>query len=65
MDISMKSPVLWFLGGVAILYFGIVAYALYRGRDVKASLKIPFAFFSFETTAPASRDRGLAKGRSD
>jgi hypothetical protein len=60
-DISLKSPVLWFLGGMAILYFGVVAYALYRGRDVKASLKIPFALFSFETTAPASQDRKIAK----
>src|SRR5580704_19650853 len=33
MDISMKSSLPWFLGGMAILYFGVVAYAIYRGRD--------------------------------
>jgi hypothetical protein len=52
MDIAMKSPVLCFLGSLAMLYFGVVAYALYQGRDVKASLKMPFAVFSFETKAP-------------
>jgi hypothetical protein len=52
MDISMKSSVLRFLGGMAVLYFGVVAYALYQGRNVKASLKVPFAVFSFETKVP-------------
>jgi hypothetical protein len=65
MDIPMKSPILWFLSGMAILYFGAVFYAIYRGKNVKASLKVPFALFSFETSAPAGRDRGLIKGRSD
>jgi hypothetical protein len=52
MDILMKSAVLWFLGSVAVLYFGVAAYALYQGRDVKASMKVPFAVFSFETKTP-------------
>lgn len=60
MDILMKSSILWLLGGVATLYFGVVAYALYQGRDVKASLKVPFAVFSFETKAsPARESRAL------
>ncbi len=48
----MSTPVLWVLGVTAILYFGAVLYAIYRGRDVKASLKIPVAMLSFETTEP-------------
>jgi len=50
----MGTPVLWVLGVVGVLYFGTVLYAIYRGRDVKASLKVPFAMFSFETREPAS-----------
>lgn len=57
----MGTPVLWVLGAAGVLYFGAVLYAIYRGRDVKASLKIPFAMFSFETREPASRNR--VKGR--
>jgi len=63
MDISMKSPILWFLGSLAVLYFGVVAYALYQGRDVKASLKVPFAVFSFETKAPQDRNNSELKER--
>ncbi len=53
----MGTPVLWVLGVAGVLYFGAVLYAIYRGRDVKASLKIPFAMFSFETREPASSNR--------
>jgi hypothetical protein len=56
----MKFTFLWLLFGIAGLYFAAVLYAIYRGRDVKASLKVPFAMFSFETKDPAAahRDRG-------
>ena len=30
-------------------FFAITLYALYRNRDIKALLKLPFAVFSFET----------------
>ncbi len=33
----------------AVLFVGIVLYALYQRRDVKVGLKIPFAAFFFET----------------
>ena len=49
------------LGGATVLYFSVVIYAIYCGRDVKASLKIPFALFSFETTVPRGRDSRLRK----
>jgi len=61
MDIIMKSPLLWFLGGMAVLYFGVVVYALSQGRDVKASLKVPFAVFSFETKASAQQESQALK----
>jgi hypothetical protein len=32
-----------------VIYFSVVTYAIHRGRDVKASFKVPFATFSFET----------------
>ncbi len=51
----MHIPILWFLGSVALIYFGVVIYALYRGRDVKASLRVPFAAFSFEANEPGGR----------
>ena len=53
----------YILCGLAVLYFSVVVYAISRGRDVKASMKIPFALFSFESTAPAGRDRKLLKDR--
>lgn len=48
----MKASFLWLLFGIAVFYFATVVYAVYRGREVKASLKIPFAMFSFETKEP-------------
>lgn len=50
----MKASVLFFLTVAALLYFGAVVYAISRGRDVKASLKIPFALFMFETKEPGT-----------
>ena len=61
MDTSMRASLLWFIGALAVLYFGVVMYALYRGRDVKASLKVPFAMFSFETKEPGGNDTGVLK----
>jgi hypothetical protein len=58
----MKPSFLWFIGGVAVLYFGAMVYALYRGRDVKASMKIPFAMFSFETKEPTGAGSGVPQG---
>jgi hypothetical protein len=59
----MGWPVLWLLMAAAFLYFGVVVYAIYRGRDVKASLKIPFAMFSFETKQPGRTLRNGMNGR--
>ena len=50
----MKSSLLWVVFGIAIFYFAAVVYAIYRGRDFKASLKVPFAIFTFETKDPVS-----------
>ena len=50
----MKTPVLWLIGGMLLLYFVTVIYALYRWRDVRASMKVWFAAFSFETKEPKS-----------
>ena len=36
-----------------VLFFSALLYALYRGCDVKASMKVWFAQFSFETTDPS------------
>jgi hypothetical protein len=45
----MNTSVLWVIFGIAVFYFGEVAYAIYRGRDFRTSLKVPFALFTFET----------------
>lgn len=59
----MKSSLFWLLGGMAFLYFGMVVYAIYRGRDVKASLKLPFAILSFEAKGRGSRESNVLKER--
>jgi len=46
---TLKTPVLCLIGGMFVIYFSVVTYAIHRGRDVKVSLKFPFAAFSFET----------------
>lgn len=46
---TLKTPVLCLIGGMFVIYFSVVTYAIHRGRDVKASFKVPFATFSFET----------------
>jgi len=48
---------------MAFLYFGMVVYAIYRGRDVKASLKLPFAILSFEAKGRGSRESNVLKER--
>jgi hypothetical protein len=49
----MKTQILW-LGGGGVAIFGvIVIYALHRGLNVKASLKILSAVFSFEANEPS------------
>jgi len=57
MDTLMKRPTLCLLGGMVLLYFSVVAYAIHQGHDVKASLKVPFAAFSFETKNPDGSHR--------
>jgi hypothetical protein len=52
----------YLVGGISLLSFGVMVYAISRGRDVKASLKIPFALFSFETKE-TRREPGIAKRR--
>jgi hypothetical protein len=56
----MRTAILWFLGSVAMIYAAMVIYALHCGRDVKASLRIPFAVFSFEAKDPGG-DKTLSK----
>ena len=48
----MHTSILWLVGLVALIFAGMVIYALHRGRDVKASLKICWAAFSFEANEP-------------
>ena len=33
----LKTPVLCLIGGMFVIYFSVVTYAIHRGRDVKAS----------------------------
>ena len=56
----MHTSVLWLVGGIALIFGGIVIYALSRGLNVKASLKILWAAFSFETT-DGHGDKSLKK----
>jgi hypothetical protein len=39
----MKASVVWLLLAIAAFFFAAVFYAIFRGRDVRALLKIPFA----------------------
>ena len=39
----------WLLLAIAAFFFAAVFYAIFRGRDVRALLKSPFAALSFET----------------
>ena len=45
----MTATVFWFLVVLALFYFGAVVFAIYQGRNVKSSFKVPFAFLTFET----------------
>ncbi len=53
----MKASAVWLLLAIAAFFFAAVLYAIYRGRDVRALLKIPFAALSFETREPGSSER--------
>jgi|HubBroStandDraft_4_1064222.scaffolds.fasta_scaffold599072_2 hypothetical protein len=53
----MKASASWLLFGIVVFYFAAVLYAICRGRDVKASLKVPFAAFSFETNEPGGANK--------
>jgi hypothetical protein len=59
----MHTSILWLAGILALLFAVMVIYALHRGRDVKASLKILWAVFSFEANAPAGRVGKTSKER--
>ena len=59
----MKTPVLWLIGAIFLFCFVAVIYALHRGRDVRASMKVWFAEFSFETTEPKSGSDVAVKHR--
>ena len=52
--VFVTTSVVWVIFGIAVFYFGAVAYAIYRGRDFRTSLKVPFAMFTFETKEPVS-----------
>ena len=43
---TLKTPVLWLIGGMFVIYFSVVTYAIHRGRDVKASFKVPLTSMS-------------------
>ena len=53
----MTASVRLFLFGITVFFFAAVLYAIYRGRGVRALLKIPFAALSFETKEPGSADK--------
>src|SRR5438874_5608748 len=56
------------LMALLILFFLATMYALYRGRDVKATMKVWFAQFSFETTEQShsiDKDSGQSRLRLD
>ncbi len=59
----MKGSFLWPLFGIAVFFFAAVLYAIYRGRDFRALLKLPFAAFSFETKEPGS-DTAVGKAQT-
>jgi hypothetical protein len=46
---------------VAFVFSGIVVYALYQRREVKAGLKIPGASFFFEAKGPGNEPVDKAK----
>jgi hypothetical protein len=46
---------------IALLVAGIILYALYLRRDVKAGLKIPFATFFFEAKEHRDDSESLKK----
>jgi hypothetical protein len=58
----MRTSILWLVGGVALIFGAIVIYALSRGLNVKASLKILWAAFSFETTGAVGHSVKSLKG---
>ncbi len=52
----MSVSMLFFLLAVVLIAGLLVVYALSRNRNVKASCKLPFAFFSFEAKQPGRTD---------
>ncbi len=44
----MKRPIVCLIARISVLYFSAIVYAISRGSDVRASLRVAFAAFSFE-----------------
>ena len=51
----------YLFGGICVLCFASVIYALSRGHNVKASLKVWFAVFTFETEGAESKEKRVRK----
>jgi hypothetical protein len=58
---TLRTPVLCLIGGMFVIYFSVVTYAIHFGRDVKASLKFPFGAFSFETKVADDHEEKYVK----
>ena len=50
----MYTSFLWLVAGLALIFAVMIMYALHRGRNVKASMKILCTTFSFEANEPGS-----------
>lgn len=60
----MHTSFLWLVGSLALMFAVMVMYALHRGRNVKASLKILWAAFSFEANEPDGKGNKAVKDRT-
>ncbi len=52
----MNISMLFFLLAVVVVAALLILYAVSRNRNVKASCRLPFVFFSFEAKQPRRAD---------
>ena len=45
------------------MFVGVVIFAIHSDRDVRTTMKLPFANFEFETTRPVQRNEGSLEKR--